>query len=178
MKFSTAWAKTAAQNVTLKVATVILAVVSVVQLFVIAGLASRDLPVIERGCFSRALQTKPQDPTKNEIEAFIIEALPMRFDSNGYLKDGFLSIEEAVSREKEQATLKQRQIFQKIVFQDVKHNGKDVFVTADRLLSVGKIKSALTLNLKVTLQQSNRTESNPYGLILSSVSQIEEKEDK
>jgi len=178
MKFDTAWAKTAAQNVTLKVATVVLAVVTLVQLFVIGGLAARDLPVIERACFSRPLQAKPIDPTKSEIEAFLIEALPMRFDSNGYLKEGFLSIEETVSREKEQTTLKQRQIQQRIVIQDVKVDGKEVLVTADRLLSVGKIKSALTLNLKVTVQQTNRTESNPYGLIISSVSQIEDKEEK
>lgn len=178
MKFSTAWAKTAAQNVTLKIATVVLAAVSVVQLFVIGSLASRDLPIVERGCFSRALQAKPVDPTKNEIEAFLVEALPMRFDTNGYLKEGFLSIEETVSREKEQATLKQREIKQKIIVQDIKNNGKDILITADRFLSVGKIKSALSLNLKVMVQQSNRTESNPYGLILSSVTQIEEKEEK
>lgn len=178
MKFTTAWAKTAAQNVTLKIATMVLAVISVIQLFVIGGLATRDLPVVERGCFSRPLQAKPLDPTKNEIEAFLIEALPMRFDSNGYLKNGFLSIEETVSREKEQATLKQREIRQKIIIQDVKNEGKEILITADRLLSVGKIKSALTLNLKVIVQQSNRTESNPYGLILSSVIQIEEKEEK
>lgn len=178
MKFTTAWAKTAAQNVTLKIATLVLAAVSVVQLFVIGGLATRDLPVIERGCFSRPLQAKPVDPTKTEIEAFLIEALPMRFDSNGYLKEGFLSIEETVSREKEQTALKQRQIQQRIVVQDVKFNGKEILITADRLLSIGKIKSALSLNLKVIVQQSNRTESNPYGLILISVSQIEEKEDK
>ena len=60
----------------------------------------------------------------------------------------------------------------------VKVDGKEIVVTADRLLSVGKIKSALSLNVKAVVQQSNRTESNPYGLILSSVSQIEEKEEK
>ena len=178
MKFTTAWAKTAAQNVTLKVATVVLAIVAVVQLFVISGLATRDLPVIERGCFSRPLQTKPIDPSKTETEAFLIEALPMRFDSNGYLKEGFLSLEETVSREKEQTTLNQRQILQKIIIQDVKIDGKDILVTADRLLSVGKIKSAISFNIKVVVQQSNRTESNPYGLIISSVSQIEDKETK
>jgi hypothetical protein len=178
MKFTTAWAKTAAQNVTLKIATLVLAAVSLVQLFIIVGLTTRDLPVIERGCFSRPLQTKPLNPSKNEIEAFILEALPMRFDSNGYLKEGFLSIEETLFREKEQLTLKQRQITQKIIIQDVKSDGKDVQVFADRLLSVGKVKSALPINLKIVVQQSNRTESNPYGLILSNVSAIEEKEEK
>ena len=53
MRFSTAWAKTAAQNVTLKVATVVLAGVSIVQLSVIAGLSIKDPLVIERACFSK-----------------------------------------------------------------------------------------------------------------------------
>lgn len=178
MKFHIAWAKTAAQNVTLKVATVTLAGVAITQLVVIGTLASKNLPVIERGCFSKVLQAKPIDPAKNEIEAFLVESLPMRFDSAGYLKEGFLSIEETVSREKEQATLKQRQITQKIIINDVKSDGKEISVFADRILSVGKIKSVLALNLKVSVQQSNRSESNPYGLILNSVSQIEEKEEK
>ncbi len=178
MKFNTAWAKNAAQNVTLKVATVTLAGVAIAQLVAIVTLALKDLPVIERACFSRPLQARPIESTKNEIEAFLVEALPMRFDSNGYLKEGFLSIEETISREKEQATLKQRQISQKIVINDVKIENKDIFVFADRILSVGKIKSVLSLNLKIIVQQSNRSESNPYGLILSTVSQIEEKESK
>ncbi len=178
MKFNTAWAKIAAQNVTLKVATVTLSVACVTQLTVILTLSLKDVPVIERGCFSRALQAKPTGNTKNEIEAFLIEALAMRFDSSGYLKNGFLSIEETISREKEQATLKERQISQRIVISDAKIDNKEILVQADRIMSVAKIKSVLSFNLKVVVQQSNRTESNPYGLILSSVSQIEEKENK
>lgn len=178
MKFSTAWAKIAAQNVTLKIATVILAIISGVQLFVITGLVTRDLPVIERKCFSRAIQVKAVDSSKNEIEAFLIEALAMRFDSNTYFKDGFLSIEETISREKEQTALKQRQIQQQILIQDVKAEGKEVLITADRFLSIGKIKSVISFNLNVVLEKTNRTESNPYGLILKSTSQIEEKESK
>lgn len=178
MKFNVAWANVAAQNVTLKIATVVLAAVSVVQLFVIGRLASRDIPVIERGCFSRITTPKASEPTKDEIKAFLLEALPMRFDSSVYLKEGFLSLEEAGSREKEQATLKQRQIAQRIVIADVKIDGKEITVAADRLIAIGKVKSALTLNLKVTVQTTNRTESNPYGLVLSSVTQVAEKEDK
>ncbi len=176
MRFSTAWAKVAAQNVTLKIATVILAGVSVVQLIVISSLASRNLPIIERGCFSRAAVVAPTTPSKDEIKAFLSEALPMRFDSSTYIKDGFLSLEEITLREKEQATLKQRQIVQKVVISDINVEGKEIQVLADRLLSIGKLRSALTLNLKVSIQQTNRTEANPYGLVLGSSTQIEEKD--
>lgn len=178
MKFTTAWAKTAYENVTLKIATVVLAVVCIIQLIVILNISSKDLPVIERGCFSKTLQAKPIDPTKSEIESFLIEALALRFDSNAYLKNGFLSIEELAARDKEQLSLKQKQIDQKIVIQSIKIDGKEILINADRLLSIGKIKSALNTNLKITIEQTNRSETNPYGLILTAVSQIEDKESK
>ncbi len=178
MRFSTAWAKTAAQNVTLKVATVLLAVIAIIQLIVITGMASRDPLVIERKCFSQMIPAKAEDPSKDEIRSFLREALSIRFDSDGYFKEGFLSIEEVAARDKEQATLKIRQMLQRIVISNITIEGKDIIVTADRLVSVGKIKSTLPLNLKVTLQQTNRTESNPYGLIVGSVSQIEDRHSK
>lgn len=178
MRFSTAWAKTAAQNVTLKVATVTLAGISIVQLSVIAGLAIKDPLVIERSCFSKKSVLKKVEPTQDEIKSFLTESIPMRFDSNGVFVDGWLAIEEAIAREKEMATLKQRQMIQKVLVTDVKFDAKDIFVTTDRIMSVGKIKSVLPLNLKIVIQQTSRSESNPYGLILSSISQVEEKEDR
>jgi hypothetical protein len=178
MKFTTAWAKTAAQNVTLKVATVILGIVTVFQLSVITGLSMKEPLIIERSCYSKVLTAKPADPTQEEIKSFLSEALPMRFDSTGYLKDGFLAIEETIARDKELATLKSRQMNQRVLISEIKFDGKDIQVFTDRLVSIGKIKSALTLNLKVKVEQTNRSESNPYGLIVSSISQIEEKEDK
>jgi hypothetical protein len=178
MRFSVAWAKVAAQNVTLKLATILLAIVAIVQLFILLDLSLRNPLVVDRGCFSRISTAKPQEPTTEEIKGFLLEALPMRFDSTAVVKDGFLSIEETVNREKEQATLKQRQMSQRVLVSDVQVNGRDVAVAADRLISVGKIKSALTFNLRVTIQQINRTESNPYGLVISQISLIEEKEVK
>lgn len=178
MRFSLAWAKVASQNVTLKVATVALVITSLGEFIIIGRLALRDPLVIERSCYSRVVSAKQSDPTYEEIRSFLLEALPMRFDSNGFLKDGFLSIEETVAREKEQSTLRQRQMIQKIIVSDVKNEGKDILVFSDRLMSVGKIKSALPLNLKVKVQNTNRSEANPYGLILTSISQIEEKADK
>lgn len=178
MRFSTAWARVAAQNVTLKVATVTLAIVANVQLIAIFGLLSRKPIVIERACYSQSLTVKNTEPTKDEIKSFLLEALPMRFDSDGYLKEGFLAIEELSNREKEQASLKQRQMAQRIIISMITVEGKNITAKADRLVSIGKIKSALSFTLKISLQQTNRTESNPYGLVIESISQIEEKENK
>ena len=178
MRFSTAWAKVAAQNVTLKIATVVLAGVAVVQLITIGQLASKDPLVVERVCYSKLVPAKPSDPTADEVKAFVTEALPMRFDSNGFLKEGYLSLEETALRDKELQTLKQRQMIQKVIVSEVKVDGKTIIALADRLISIGKVRSALLLNVNVSAQQTTRTESNPYGLIVTNVSQIEEKEEK
>lgn len=176
MRFSTAWAKTASQNVTLKVATVTLTVICLAQLSVITGLSFKDPIVIERACYSKIAKAKNPEPTQDEIAAFITETLPIRFDSNSILKDGVLAIEETIAREKEMVTLKSRQMTQRVLVTNVKFEGQDILVQTDRLISVGKIKTILPLNLKVTVQQTTRSESNIYGLIISSISQIEEKE--
>lgn len=178
MKFTTAWAQTASQNVTLKVATVALTTISIVQLFAILSLTFKELPVIEKGCFSRAIYPISNSQSKNEIESFLSESLPMRFDTLTYLKDGFLSLEELAAREKEFASFRQREISQKLSITEIKGEGKDIIVYADRILSVGKIKSVLPITLKIEIQKTNRTESNPYGLVLSSVNQVEQKEEK
>ena len=178
MRFSTAWAKTAAQNVTLKTASALLGIVCLFQLSVIAGLSMKDPLVIERSCFSKAIALKNPKPTQDEIASFLGEAIPMRFDSAGNLEDGFLALAETISREKEMGTLKQRQMAQRVLVSDVKINGDEILVTTDRLVSIGKIKSVLPLNLKVTVLQTSRTDSNPYGLIVGSISQIVEKEKK
>jgi hypothetical protein len=178
MRLSTAWAKTAAQNVTLKVATIVLATVVVVQLIIIGQVSTKDPLVVDRSCFTRIVQAKASDPTPDEIRSFILQALPMRFDSRGALVAGFLSIDETTQREKELGQLKQRQMEQRMIVAEVKVDGNSVSVSADRLISIGSVKSALPLNLNVTLEQTNRSESNPYGLIITTITQVQPKEKK
>lgn len=178
MKFTTAWAKTSMQNVTLKMATLTLSIVAVAQLLVIISMSLKVPLIIERSCFSKPLLTKPLEPTQEEIKSFLSEALSMRFDSAGYLKVGYLAIEETISREKELGILKSKQMNQRVLISEIKIQGNDIFVLTDRLISIGKVKSVLPLNLKVVIQQTSRSESNPYGLIISSVTQIEDKEEK
>ena len=45
-------------------------------------------------------------------------------------------------------------------------------VDADRLISVGEIRSTLKFPLKVQLARVARSEGNPYGLQLSAVEEI------
>lgn len=178
MRFSVAWARIASQNVGLKVATAVLGIAVLSESFAIVFVASKDIPVIERECYTRLRGLASPEPTTKEIKAFLLEALPQRFDSAEVPSLEFLSISEFAVREKEQAVLKQRQISQRILVDDVVIGDKEISVVADRIVAVGKVKSALALNLKVNVQKTSRSEGNPYGLILSSVSQIEEEAKK
>lgn len=179
MKFTTAWVKIAMQNVTLKMATLTLSIVAVVQLSVIVTMSLKEPLIIERSCFSKPLSTKPSDPTQEEIKSFLSEVPSMRFDSAGYLKESYLgAIEETISREKELGILISKQMNQRVLVSEVKIQGNEILVLTDRLISIGKVKSVLPLNLKIVIEQISRSESNPYGLIISSITQIEDKEEK
>lgn len=178
MKFTLAWAKIAAQNVTLKVATITLAVVAVMQLVTILQLAQKDAIVIDRGCISRAAPAKSGEHTPDEIKAFLIEVLPMRFDSSAIAKDDTLSVEEREARVTEQNALKQRQMTQKIIVQEIEMTGSEITVNADRLISLGKVRSALPYPLKVVVKSTGRTEANPYGLVLTQTKVVEEPKEQ
>lgn len=178
MKFDVAWAKVAAQNVTLKGVCLLLAVFSVVQLVVVVRLSLKDPIVIERSCFSRVVEKRSPTATQEEISAFLGVVLPQRFSSDGPTPAGLISASETVAREKELAALKTRQIVQKVLVNDVKMDGKTIIVEADRLISIGKVKSVLPLKLRAQVEVTTRSEGNPYGLILSATNQVEEKDEK
>lgn len=178
MKFTFAWARVAAQNVTLKAATAILGGVTVVQLFAVVSLALRTPVVIERGCATRTIALASPQHSTDEITAFLREVLPQRFDSGLSPRADFFSIEELSSREKEQAVLEAKQMRQKYLFNDASVSEKEILVNGDRLISIGKIRSVLPLALRISVKQVTRTESNPYGLVLAQVSQVEDQKDE
>jgi hypothetical protein len=178
MKFSNAWAKTAAQNISLKVATVLLTVVTVIQLFAIIQLSSKTPLVIDRGCISHAVLPRSAQPTTEEIQAFLFETIPARFDSSAFVKANVLSNEEDSLRQRELEAMKQKQMEQKLIVYDVQVSEKEVLVNADRIISVGKVKTVLPFDLKVKVKTTDRTEWNPYGLVLTSTVQATNEKEK
>lgn len=178
MKFTLAWAKVAAQNVTLKVATVTLAAVAIIQLITISQLALKEAVVIERSCFSRVANQGSAQHTPDEIKAFLQESLPVRFDTVAPQKDELLSAQERSAREKEQSTLTQRQMSQKFILQEIDVSDKGILVQADRLIVLGKVRTALPFSLKATVQTTRRSDANPYGLILVETKTLEEPKEQ
>lgn len=174
MRFTEAWAETYAQNVTLKVATVSLALVSVALSITVARLSKRAPLLIERGCLTRAITLSASDATLHstqEIEAFVREAIPQRFNSDATPQPEYLSAEEEVARTREQKELGARSMNQFVFIRSVKTAGSNAVVEADRLISVGPIRSAFPFALTLTLSTVARTDRNPYGLQLAKVEQ-------
>lgn len=174
MKFSIAWANVINENNLLKFVVVLLLASSVVFSVALVRLSVRQPILIERGCESRFLTTADSNHTNKELEMFMREVIPMRFDSNAADFRSLLSNEEIAYRIKEQEDLKKKSLLQKIVVNSIKQEGNGYIADTDRILSAGKLRSATQFPLRLEIASVPRTVSNPYGLILIRVSQFTE----
>lgn len=177
MKYTEAWSSVVTQNFNLKLMAGILAVISLVLGLVSLKLTFKDSIIVERSCYSKVLAKGDDKRTPQEIEAFIKEALIQRFNTDAQPSEGLVSDEEMNFRIQEQKELKSRGITQKVIFNAISQLGNDFKIEADRLLSVGEIRSAFKFPLVVKLESKVRSSANPYGLTLVSTKAIE-KEDK
>ena len=171
MRFTVAWAATAAQNVTLKAAVASLSLVSIALAITTARLSTRKPILIERGCLTRTANAASSERSVVEIETFVRESLRQRFNSDATPVPDFLSTEEAAARGREQKELASRSTSQFVVVRGVKVNGNNVAIEADRLISIAQIRSAFLFPLNAVVATTDRTESNPYGLQLIRVEQ-------
>lgn len=177
MKYTVAWARVASENSVLKF---VILCLSALCLFFGASslkLALKDPIVVDRGCLSKIASTSDGKRTVSEIEAFLKEALAQRFDTGTNLRADFLSEGERQTKEKEQKDLQGRKLSQRVLLNSINASGETVNVDADRLISIGEIRSAFRFQLIVRIESISRTETNPYGLLISEV-KLREKEGK
>ena len=176
MKFNVAWAKVAQENSILKTGVLILGTTCAFLAVCLTQMALRNPIVIERGCFAKAAQIADSQHTNVEIESFVEAALAQRFDSKDPGRETFLASSEKDLRVKEQKDLAARKLNQRVVVTAVNVSEKGILVEADRLISVGDIRSAFKFPLSVKVESVARTTANPFGLILSEVKPVEQKE--
>lgn len=179
MRFSMAWADVAKQNNVLRIAVIGVTFVCVIVLMIALKFAFKEPLVIERGCFSTVSPAQSQMQTPQEIESFLNEAVRERFNSGAVVVGDYFALEELKARDSEQTELGRREIKQKIVVNSIAKQGDGYLVDADRILSVGKIRSAFQMPMTVTIAKATRTSGNPYGLVVLRVSPIkmEDKQD-
>lgn len=178
MRLSQAWADVAKQNNVLRFAVIGVTFVCVVILMIALKFAFKEPLVIERGCFSTIAPTQSQVQTPQEIEAFLRETVAERFNSSAIVVNDYFALEELKDRESEQVELKRRDIKQSVVVNSVTKQGDGYLVDADRILSVGKIRSAFQMPMTVTIAKATRTSGNPYGLVVLRVAPIKTEDKK
>lgn len=175
MKYTEAWANVVAQNLNLKVVSIILGVLSIVLGMITLRLTFKESVIIERGCFSKTVSPVKDEHSKEEIESFLKESLSQRFDSESQPVDGLLSPDELRLRIAEQKEFISRKMTQKILINNVTETSEGFKVDADRLISVGDVRSAFRFPLMVKLESRSRSYSNPYGLLVTTTKSIDEK---
>lgn len=175
MKFHAAWDSIEKENRNLKILTIALCTLAIFLTVAVTSTATKEPVIVERGCHSKMAATAENSkPSEEEIAAFTEKALGARFDTRSENLE-YLAFKQRAFRDKEQIELSKQNMTQKVIVNDTKVTKDAVLVTADRLISIGKIRSVLRFPLRVLLESTDRTESNPYGLLLSDVNPIEEE---
>ncbi len=178
MKFAVAWAQVIRENNALKIAVAFLALTTLALGVGLVRIALKPAVVVERACYSRVLPGASPDHTAQEIEAFLREAISQRFDSDKVPNPGILSPGELVARATEQKELVSRKLFQRMLLNSIKGNGQTIEIDADRLISVEMIRSAFPCPLIAEIGSVERSEANPYGLVLISIEPAKIKDKK
>lgn len=175
MKYTDYLAGLAKENVGLKAATLGLSFTCLVMTVAVIKFINQKPLIIERGEELRVLEAKDDVRTDQEIVTFLKLALGQRFDTVASPNLLFLSFKEIQLREKEQIDLKSKGIRQTVIINEVKINQNKVTVDADRLLGVKNIRSAFSFPLKVEINFTDRSLTNPYGIVLASVEELREE---
>jgi hypothetical protein len=171
VKFNVAWDSIEKENRNLKILVVLLLLVSICLSVAVIGAAAQAPLVVERSCKSRVLAPVSETPSDDELKAFGYVAVPARFNTKPENQD-LLSLSQQGYRATEQDELEKQKMKQVVIVNDVTLDKEGLVIDADRLISVGEIRSTFKFPLRIKLVRTHRSEGNPYGLWLSEVEQI------
>lgn len=175
MKFTDMQLKEAVERSTLKMAVICLSVMTLTFSILLTLDLSKDAVVVERACETQILDVKSAAQTEEEIKNFLKEAISLRFDSIISRDPSSYMVQDVfVARTKEQDELKRGGVDQRVIVRDVKLSGNHFVVGADRLVAIGKARSAIPIVLTVQVASKHRSLTNPYGLVLTSIDQLKE----
>lgn len=175
MKFTEMQLKEAVEKSTLKMAVICLSVMSLTFSILLTLDLSKDAVVVERACETQILEVKSSAQTEEEIKNFLKDAISLRFDSIVSRDPSSYMVQDVfVARTKEQDELKRGGVDQRVIVRDVKLSGNHFLVGADRLVAIGKARSAIPIVLTVQVASKHRSLTNPYGLVLTSIDQQKE----
>lgn len=178
MRFAQAWAEVIRFNQSLKISLGVCILTSIILGITTIHFSMKSPLIIERACYSKVIDDADETPSKIEYESFIELALKQRFNTTEKVIEGHLSIDEKKNKLKEQLTLSKNKIIQFVIVRSIIFKAGYFLIEADRLYAVDQIRSTLPIKLKVTLKSKDRTETNPYGLILDKTEEIKIENDE
>ncbi len=177
MRLSNAFDKLARENSFLRHVTMSLLLISALLVGVVYNLYDKQPLIVERS--SRGLEivrstasTRSQDDLKNAVTLMT----KARFDSNTISPELLLNQKQLVLRDTEQKDMKARGLNQTAVIRGVTFESDQIFVEFDRVIAIGDLRSALRTKIKVSFEEVNPNELNPYGLLLSVAEPVEQRE--
>lgn len=172
MKFSEARLRETFERSALKLSVICLSIISLVFSILLGLDLSKEAIVIERACEASVLRVASSAQTKEEIDSFVRAAVAARFDSTvSHDPSAYMLQDLVVARSKEQDELKRSGVDQRMIVRKVLFNDGNTIVDADRVVAVGKARSAIPIVLSAVVSSKNRSLSNPYGLVLTSIEQ-------
>ena len=138
--------------------------------------STRDPILVDRSSHKTVVIEKitTDEEKLSEVENFLREALSLRFDSKSKSNNELLSKELERAHEIEEGELKTKQVAQSIVLNGVQKTKDGFVVDADRVVSISKLRSAFSFPLKVQILRVDRSEQNPYGLVLVRIEKLKE----
>lgn len=176
MKLSEARVKEAFERSALKLAVICLSIISLTFSILLGLDLSKEPIVVERSCETKLLDVSSASQTKEEVQAFVKDAVTLRFDSLVSRDPSAFMVQDLfVARSKEQEELKRSGVDQRLIVRSVKLNGDYFVIDADRVVAMGKARSAIPTTLVARVSSKGRNLTNPYGLVLTSVDQLKEE---
>lgn len=173
MKFSQSISKDAFDRSALKLAVICLSILSLTSGILLSLNLTKEPILVERACETRLLTTASSSQSSEEIETFVKEAVALRFDSIITRDPSSYMVQDLfVARAKEQTDLKKGGIDQRLIVRSVKLDGDHFVIESDRLVAIGKARSAIPTTLVAKIASKGRSLTNPYGLVLTSIDQI------
>lgn len=174
MRFHVAMDSLEKENKILRISVIGLLILAIVLCLGILKTSQKNPLLVERGCQTSVLVPTNSEVTESEMLAFLTSALSERFNAKTQTSL-FLSFEQMTARNKEQFELSRQNLKQTVFINEVRAEGKEIIVDADRLISVGDIRSAFKFPIKVKIETIARSAENPYGLVLVGVFPHEQK---
>jgi hypothetical protein len=172
MKFAAVWADIANQNLLLRFVIATLSLVVITLSVLSTKLALKEPVVIERACQTSERLPANASQSAEEIKGFVKEVLLSRFNSGAAPLMAWMAPDQARQRKIEQDELEKRRLAQKIVIEEVEVTKSGIRAIGDRILSIGKVRSAFPFVMDVTLETTARSGANPYGLVLTRVQPV------